>query len=75
MHLYALFAKDLSFDGESMWSVNIQHEVSENWLITVLDANSAYVFCEECSQQRDFDNILIPIKNEGMEKCKIKMTP
>ncbi len=63
------------FDGESMWSVNIHHEISENWLITVLDAKSVYVFCEECSKQRDFDNILIPIKNEGMEKCKIKMTP
>jgi hypothetical protein len=63
------------FDGETMWSVNVQHEVSENWVITVLDANSAYVFCEECAKHRDFANILIPIKNERNEKCKIKMAP
>jgi hypothetical protein len=61
------------FDGESMWAVSVQHEVSENWVITVLDAKPAYVFCEECAKQRDFDNILIPIKNERNEKCKIKM--
>jgi hypothetical protein len=56
-----------------MWAVSVQHEVSENWVITVLDAKPAYVFCEECAKQRDFDNILIPIKNERNEKCKIKM--
>ena len=63
------------FDGESMWSITVHHAVSQNWVITVLDAKSEYVFCEKCAQQRDFANILIPNKNEGTEKCKIKMTP
>ena len=63
------------FDGESMWSVNIHHEISENWLITVLDAKSAYVFCEDCAKHRDFDKILIPVKNERIEKCNIQMNP
>ena len=59
------------FDGESMWAVSVQHEVSENWVTTVLDAKSVYVFCEDCARQRDFDNILIPLKDERIEKCKI----
>ena len=59
-------------DGESMWSINVHNEVSENWVITVLDARSAYTFCEQCARQRDFDNILIPLKNERIEKCKIR---
>ena len=59
------------FDGETMWSVNVHNEVSENWVTTVLDARSAYIFCEQCARQRDFDNILIPLKDERIEKCKI----
>ena len=58
-------------DGETMWSVNVHHEVSENSATTVLDAKSAYIFCEGCARQRDFDNILIPLKNERSKECKI----
>ena len=53
-----------------MWSVNVHHEVSENSATTVLDAKSAYIFCEGCARQRDFDNILIPLKNEGVKNAK-----
>ena len=59
------------FDGETMWSVNVHHETSENWVITVLEAKSANIFCEDCASQRDFDNILIPLKDERIKKCKI----
>ena len=58
-------------DGETMWSVGVHHEVSENWIIRVLNARSAYIFCEQCASQHDFDNILIPPKNERSKKCKI----
>jgi hypothetical protein len=61
------------FDGETMWSVNVHHEVSENWVTTVLDAKFAYIFCEQCARQRDFDNLLIPLKNERRKKCKTQM--
>ena len=63
------------FDGETLWSVNVHHETSENWVTTVLDAKSAYTFCEGCARQRDFENILIPLKDERNEKCKIQMKP
>ena len=53
--------------GETMWSVNVHHEVWEDVAITVLDARSAFVFCEECANRRDFLKVLIPIKNKGLE--------
>jgi hypothetical protein len=58
-------------DGETMWSVNVHHEVSENWVITVLNAKSAYIFCEHCAMQRDFDKILVPLKNKRSKECRI----
>ena len=60
------------FDGETMWSVNVHHETSENWVTTVLDAKSAYIFCEDCARQLDFDNILIPSKMKGSKNAKYK---
>jgi hypothetical protein len=57
--------------GETMWSVNVHHEVWEDVSITVLDARSAFVFCEECASRRDFSNVLIPIKKIGSLKPRI----
>jgi len=34
------------FDGETMWSVNVHHEVSENCVIIVLDAKPEDTFPE-----------------------------
>jgi hypothetical protein len=50
--------------GETMWSVNVHHEVCEDFSITVLDAKSEFVFCEECASRRDFSNVLIPTKKK-----------
>jgi hypothetical protein len=47
--------------GETMWSVNVHREVSDDGAITVLDADSIYIFCEDCAQHRDFLNISIPL--------------
>jgi hypothetical protein len=47
--------------GETMWSVNVHHEVSEDGTITVLDAESLYVFYEDCAQDHNFSNISIPL--------------
>ena len=49
--------------GEKMWSVNVHHEVEKDGAITVLDAKSVYVYCENCAKQHDFMKISIPNKN------------
>ena len=49
-------------DGEPMWSVNVNREVFEDGAITVLQADSYKVYCEECAQSLDFLGIHIPRK-------------
>ena len=50
-------------DGETMWSVNVHREVFEDGAITVLEAASCWVFCEDCANLRDFPNMQVPFKN------------
>ena len=49
-------------EGTPMWSVNIHKEVFEAGAITVLQADSAKVFCEECAESLDFSSIDIKRK-------------
>ena len=52
------------FTGDTMWSVNVHHEVYEDVVITVLDAKSVYVYCEECANRRDLCRALIPTRGK-----------
>lgn len=54
-------AKDIK-KGEKMWSVNLYEEVWDGGAITVLDAYSAFIFCEKCAAKKDFENITVPDK-------------
>ena len=49
-------------EGTPMWSVNVHKEVYEAGAISVLQANSTKVFCEECADKLDFSSIEIKHK-------------
>jgi len=51
-------------DGESMWSVNIHKEIANGVIIKVLEAESYWIFCEDCAKERDLSKVTIPMKGE-----------
>jgi hypothetical protein len=50
-------------EGKKIWSINLHQEVWEDGAITVLDAYSAFIFCEKCAVRKDFEKIIVPDKN------------
>ena len=48
--------------GEAYWSVNVHREMFEGRVITVLNATGVAVYCEDCASNRDFDQIVVPLK-------------
>jgi len=49
--------------GEKFWSINLHQEVYENGTITVFDALTSKIFCENCAAMMDFEEIFVPRKD------------
>ena len=49
-------------DGVPMWSINLHREVYGDGVITVLEADCVFVFCEKCAKLKDFTKIHVPNK-------------
>lgn len=55
--------ESIVMSGERFWSVNLHQEVYEEGTITVLQARTSLLFCENCATMMDFEKIIVPKKN------------
>ena len=51
------------YTGETCWSVNVHREMPEEGMtIGVIEATGTLVYCEDCTNIRDFAQIAVPFK-------------
>ena len=54
-------------ENEAFWSINVHNESYEMGVITVLDAETAMIFCAECAEKCDYKNIAVPLKTNNQD--------
>ncbi len=58
-------------EGEVYWSVDVNHEVADRGVITVLEGVSYRVFCDPCGAELDYPGMQIPPAGPGLSAVSL----
>ena len=56
------------FEGEPMWTVDVQHESLDRGVIDVFSSEIALVYCEACAGGRDFARVRVPRTRRALRR-------